>query len=52
MLHKIQQLVHEHTMYARPAYGPSVSRVAESGLGLIPGHAFSVPYEDVTLVVK
>ena len=27
-------------------------RVAESGLGLIPGHAYSAPYEDVTLSGK
>ncbi len=55
-LHKIQQLVHERTIYA-PIWqlafingaGP---RVAESGLGLIPGHAYSAPYEDVTLVGK
>jgi peptide/nickel transport system substrate-binding protein len=27
-------------------------RVAESGLGLITGHPFSTPYEDVTLARK
>jgi peptide/nickel transport system substrate-binding protein len=55
-LHKIQQLVHERAMYAHIlqnatlwAVGP---RVGVSGLGLIPGHAFSAPYEDVTLVAK
>jgi peptide/nickel transport system substrate-binding protein len=55
-LHNIQQLVHERTMYAHIwqlaglwAVGP---RVGESGLGLIPGHGFSAPYEDVTLVAK
>jgi peptide/nickel transport system substrate-binding protein len=55
-LHKIQQLVHERTVYA-PIWqlafingiGP---RVGESGLGLIPGHAYSAPYEDVTLKGK
>ena len=53
MLHKIQQLVEERAIYA-PIWqlafingaGP---RVAESGLGLIAGHAYSAPYEDVTL---
>jgi peptide/nickel transport system substrate-binding protein len=56
MLHKIQQLVHERTIYA-PIWqlafingaGP---RVGESGLGLIEGHAYSAPYEDVTLASK
>jgi peptide/nickel transport system substrate-binding protein len=53
ILHRIQQLVHEKTMYAPiwelgfiHAQGP---RVAESGLGLITGWAFSAPYEDVKL---
>ena len=53
MLHKMQQLVHEKTVYA-PIWelaflngvGP---RVGESGLGLINGHAYSAPYEDLTL---
>ena len=27
-------------------------RVQESGLGLISGHAYSAPYEDVTLKAK
>jgi peptide/nickel transport system substrate-binding protein len=56
MLHKIQQLVHERAMFAPlwqlgflNAAGP---RVKESGLGLIAGHAYSAPYEDVTLVDK
>ena len=56
MLHKMQQLVHERTIYA-PIWqlafingaGP---RVGESGLGLIAGHAYSAPYEDVTLAGK
>jgi peptide/nickel transport system substrate-binding protein len=55
-LHKIQQLVYEKVMYA-PIWelaflngvGP---RVKESGLGLISGHAYSAPYEDVTLKGK
>jgi peptide/nickel transport system substrate-binding protein len=55
-LHKIQQLVHERAMFA-PLWqlgflngvGP---RVKESGLGLIAGHPYSAPYEDVSLVDK
>jgi peptide/nickel transport system substrate-binding protein len=55
-LRRIQQLVHEKVMYA-PIWelaflngvGP---RVRESGLGLIAGHAYSAPYEDVTLKGK
>ena len=56
ILHKIQQLVHERTIYAHiwqlafiNGAGP---RVGESGLGLIAGHAYSAPYEDVTLAGK
>jgi peptide/nickel transport system substrate-binding protein len=52
-LHKIQQLVHERAMFAPlwelgfiNGYGP---RVDESGLALIPGHAYSAPYEDVKI---
>ena len=53
ILHKIQQLVHEKVIFI-PIWelafingqGP---RVGESGLGLIPGHAYSAPYEDVTI---
>jgi peptide/nickel transport system substrate-binding protein len=53
ILHKLQQLVHEKAMFI-PVWelafingqGP---RVGESGLGLIPGHAYSAPYEDVTI---
>ena len=52
-LHKIQQLIHEKVMYL-PIWelgwlngvGP---RVAEPGLGLIPMHAYSAPYEDLKL---
>jgi peptide/nickel transport system substrate-binding protein len=55
-LHKIQQLMQEREIYA-PIWqlafingtGP---RVKESGLGLIPGHAYSAPYEDVSLTEK
>jgi peptide/nickel transport system substrate-binding protein len=56
MLHRIQQLVYEKAMYGPiwelgfiHAHGP---RVAESGLGLITGWAFSAPYEDVKLKGK
>ncbi len=53
ILHKMQQLVLDRVIYA-PIWelaflngvGP---RVQESGLGLISGHAYSAPYEDVTL---
>src|SRR5262249_47292256 len=53
ILVKIQQLMHEKVMSA-PIWelgflngvGP---RVAESGLGLITGHAYSAPYEDLKL---
>src|SRR5262249_48944010 len=53
LLQKVQQLVHERSIYAHlwqlafiNGAGP---RVGESGLGLIAGHAYSAPYEDVTL---
>jgi peptide/nickel transport system substrate-binding protein len=56
ILHRIQQLVHDKAMYAPiwelgfiHAHG---ARVAESGLGLITGWAFSAPYEDVKLKGK
>jgi len=52
-LHKIQQLVSEHAIFANiwqqaflNAFGP---RVGESGLGLMPSYAYSAPYEDLTL---
>jgi peptide/nickel transport system substrate-binding protein len=53
LLHKIQQLMHDKVMFIPiwelafiNGHGP---RVQESGLGLIPGHAYSAPYEDVKL---
>ena len=53
ILHRIQQLIHEKTMVAPiwelafiNGHGP---RVAESGLTLIPNHAYSSPYEDLKL---
>ena len=56
VLHRMQQLIHEKVVYA-PIWelaflngvGP---RVQESGLGLISGHAYSAPYEDVALKGK
>ncbi len=56
VLHRMQQLIHEKIVYA-PIWelaflngvGP---RVQESGLGLISGHAYSAPYEDVALKGK
>jgi peptide/nickel transport system substrate-binding protein len=53
ILHKMQQIVHERTMFAPiwqlafiNGHGP---RVAESGFGLIPGFAYTAPYEDITM---
>jgi len=53
ILEKMQQIVHERTMYAPiwqlafiNGHGP---RVGESGFGLIPGFAYTGPYEDITL---
>ena len=55
-LQKIQQLVQEKVVYApiwQLAFINGVGpRVGESGLGLIAGHAYSAPYEDVTLKGK
>ena len=53
ILHRMQQLVHERTVYA-PLWqlaflngqGP---RVEEAAFNLIPGHPYSAPYEDVRL---
>jgi peptide/nickel transport system substrate-binding protein len=56
LLHRIQQIMHEKVMHIPiwelafiNGHGP---RVLESGLGLIPGHAYSAPYEDVKLKAK
>ena len=53
ILHEMQRIVHDRTIYAHlwqlafiNGTGP---RVKESGLGLIPGFAYSGPYEDLTL---
>ena len=56
LLNKIQQLMHDKAMHIpiwELAFINGVgARVAESGLGLIPGHAYSAPYEDVRLKGK
>ena len=53
LLHRIQQLMHERVMFApilEPAFLSGVGpRVEESGLGLITGQSFSLPYEDLRL---
>jgi peptide/nickel transport system substrate-binding protein len=53
ILHKMQQIVHERTIYAPiwqlafiNAVGP---RVVESGFGLIAGFPYTAPYEDLTI---
>ena len=53
LLHKMQQIVYERTIYAPiwqlafiNAVGP---RVAESGFGLIAGFPYTAPYEDLSL---
>jgi peptide/nickel transport system substrate-binding protein len=53
LLHRAQQIMHERSIYA-PIWQLAFlngfgKRVGESGLGLIKGHAYSAPYEDVTL---
>ena len=56
ILQKLQQLVHDKVVFAPiwelgflNGHGP---RVAESGLGLIAGHAYSAPYEDLKVTAK
>ena len=53
MLHRIQQLMHERVMFApilEPAFLSGIGpRVEESAIGLIPGMAFSLPYEEIRL---
>jgi peptide/nickel transport system substrate-binding protein len=53
ILQRMQQLVHERTVYA-PLWQLAFlngqgSRVEDSALGLIGGHPYSAPYEDVRL---
>ena len=56
LLHKMQQLVHDKVMFAHlwelAFLNGSGPRVEESGFGLIPGHAYSAPYEDLKLRKK
>ena len=53
MLHKIQQLMYERAMFApivEPAFLTGVGpRIGESAIGMIPGHAYSYPYEEIKL---
>jgi peptide/nickel transport system substrate-binding protein len=53
LLHRIQQLMHERVMFApilEPAFLSGVgARVEESGIGLIGGIPFSLPYEELRL---
>ena len=53
MLHRIQQLMHERVMFApilEPAFLSGVGpRVEQSALGMITGHAFAYPYEEIRL---
>src|SRR4029434_3313343 len=56
LLHRIQQLMHDKVMrvplWELASIDGQGSRVQECGLGLIPGHAYSAPYEDVKLKPK
>ena len=56
LLHRMQQLIYDRAMFTpifEVAFLSSVGpRVEESGLGLIPGWAFSAPYEEVKLKTK
>ena len=49
----MQQLIHQRTIYApllQLAFINGVGpRVGESGFGLIPGFAYTAPFEDITL---
>ena len=52
-LHRIQQFLHDRSVYA-PIWQLAFlngqgKRVGQSALGLIRGHAYSAPYEDVTI---
>jgi peptide/nickel transport system substrate-binding protein len=53
MLHRVQQIVHERAIYAPLIQLAFINgqgkRVGESALGLIRGHPYSAPYEDVTI---
>src|SRR5438105_531483 len=53
ILHKMQQIVYERTIYApiwQLAFINGIgSRVGESGSGLIPRFPYTSPYEEITL---
>jgi peptide/nickel transport system substrate-binding protein len=53
ILHRLQQLVYERTVYApiwQLAFLNGVGpRVGESGFGLIADFPYTAPYEDITL---
>ena len=53
ILHKLQQLAHEKTIYVplwQLAFLSGVGpRVDQSGIGLIKGYVYTAPYEDMTL---
>jgi peptide/nickel transport system substrate-binding protein len=56
LLHRLQQLVHDKTIYV-PIYQQALisgigARVGQSGFGLIKGFAYTAPYEDITLKAK
>ncbi len=56
ILHRMQELVYERTIYApiwQLAFLNGVGpRVAESGFGRIPGFPYTAPYEDITLKAR
>jgi peptide/nickel transport system substrate-binding protein len=56
ILHKIEQIIHEHAMFApvlEPAFLNGVGpRVERHGLGAIANFPYSAPYEDLTLNPK
>ncbi len=56
ILHRLQQLVHEKTIYApiwQLAFISGVGpKVGQSGFGLIKGFPYTAPYEDLTLKGK
>jgi hypothetical protein len=53
LLHRIQQAMHERVMFTpivEPAFLNGIGpRVDEAGLGLITGHLYSAPYEDLRI---
>jgi peptide/nickel transport system substrate-binding protein len=49
ILQKMQQLVHERAIYELGFLDGVGPRVVESGFGLIPGFAYTAPFEDITI---